>query len=434
MLAFDFPPIANVACERTLRFLRHLPEQGWAGDVITIRNSMFIPRDPSALGAIPPGVTVFRTGFIKANLPVSAAARLLPSRWRVGLNNFFSFPDFNVGWLPFLLPTLRHLLEKGNDGRLYDAVWSTSPPPSVHLAGVYAKRRCGIPWVADFRDPWLDNPVLEAPTRFHRAFHAGLERRVLQTADQIVANTEGNKRMLLLRYPRWFEKIHVIPNGYEEGEFAGLEPVPHPGHRMVLCHAGTLFPTYDPGPLFAGLALAIRRLPRMRDEVCVKLFGNRSERSVIARWGLVGVVEEYPWQPRRVILQELAASDATVLCMSGSRGTDFWVPAKTYTYLRLGKPVLALVPRGEAREILERAGIGRMCDPNDVEQIAAALLRLSEDWRAGRLQVSPVEEATQQYEAGTLTAHLARILDAMVHEHEVRTRMASPRPGKAVIG
>jgi glycosyltransferase involved in cell wall biosynthesis len=379
---------------------------------------MFIPRDPSALGAIPPGVSVIRTGFIKVALPVSAAARLLPSHWRVGFNSFFSFPDFNVGWLPFLLPTLRNLLDKGKEGQRYDAVWTTSPPPSVHLAGVYIKRRYEIPWVVDFRDPWLDNPVLKAPTRLHRAFHASLERRVLQGADQIVANTEGNKRRLLLRYPHWSEKIHVIPNGYEEGEFAGLEAVPRFGHRMLLCHAGTLFPTYDPRPLFAGLALAIRRLPRMRDEVCVKLFGNRSERSEIARWGLVGVVEEYPWQPRRVILQELAASDVTVLCMSGSRGTDFWVPAKTYTYLRIGKPVLALVPRGEAREILERAGIGRTCDANDAAQIADALQELFEDWKAGRLQVTPVEEVTEQYEAGTLTARLARILDAVVHEHE----------------
>jgi len=288
--------------------------------------------------------------------------------------------------------------------------------------------------VADFRDPWVGNPMLRPPTPAHRAFHARLESRVMTTADAIIANTGMNREALEYRYPLLRQKIHVIPNGFDEEEFAGLVPTTSRNERMTICHAGSLFPHYDPTPYFSVLAALIAAVPESRQRIRVRLFGSQSEQQAIQRYALDEIVEEHPWCPRPVLLRELGAGDVLLLCMSGSKATDFWVPAKTYTYLRPGKPVLALVPRGEAREILERAGFGRTCDANDADQIAGALHRLFEDWKAGRLQVSPVEEVTQQYEAGTLTAHLARILDAMVHEHEVRTRIASPRSGEAVIG
>jgi len=213
------------------------------------------------------------------------------------------------------------------------------------------------------------------------------------------------------RYPTYSKKVRVIPNGYDEDEFANLPIRTGSNHRMVLCHAGTLFPTYDPNPLFSALASVLRASPPTRDQLRVRMLGNRSEREAIARWNLTGVVDECPWKPRDVVLEELAACDATILCMSGPRARDFWVPAKTYMYLRLGKPILALVPCGEARAIVERAGVGRICDPNNVIEIADTIHQMFQEWESGRLTASPDWDHIRQFEGTALTSQLSTVLE-----------------------
>ncbi len=413
MLTFDFPPIGGVAVERALRFVRLLPGNGWMPEIVTIRKSPFFPHDSASVQMVPRGVAVIRTRFIKVFLPISLTAQLLPRAWRLRFKNWFAFPDFYVGWLPFLIPTIHRLLEgKGSRGR-YDALYSTSPPPSVHLAASWAKRRYGIPWVADFRDPWIGNPILRPPTPAHRAFHAALERRVIADADVIIANTEKNRESLKRRYPLHCQKIHLIPNGYDEEEFASLGHfIPH-NEYMTICHAGTLFPHYDPGPLFSALASLVDAIPETRRTIRVKLFGSQSEHRAVERYRLRGIIEEYAWCPRSSLLRELAASDVLLLCMSGSKATDFWVPAKTYTYLKLGKPVLALVPEGEARQILQAAEVGIICEPNDVSGIKKALLQLYGNWKCGMCFVSPNWEFIQRFEGQNLAARLSRALDGI---------------------
>jgi glycosyltransferase involved in cell wall biosynthesis len=182
---------------------------------------------------------------------------------------------------------------------------------------------------------------------------------------------------------------------------------------MTLCHAGTLFPQYDPGPLLAALAALFEALPEARAEIRLRLYGSHSEREAIRRFGLGDVVEEHRWLARDELVRELAASDVLVLCMSGPRGADFWVPAKTYMYLRAGKPVLALVPAGEARQILQKAGVGVVCDANDVREITDCLAQLHKSWKAGALVVQPDREFIQTFEGRRLTGALAAILDGV---------------------
>ena len=39
-----------------------------------------------------------------------------------------------------------------------EAVFTTSPPHSVHFFGKYIQKRLGIPWIMDLRDAMVDEP------------------------------------------------------------------------------------------------------------------------------------------------------------------------------------------------------------------------------------------------------------------------------------
>ena len=90
------------------------------------------------------------------------------------------------------------------------------------------------------------------------------------------------------------------------------------------------------------------------------------------------------------------------------------VPGKTYEYLASGRPILAAVPEGDARDLLERAGAAYVCEPDDVaamkEILAARVAALDDGDRP------PVRdrEVVARYEWGDLAAEVAGILDSIL--------------------
>ena len=51
------------------------------------------------------------------------------------------------------------------------------------------------------------------------------------------------------------------------------------------------------------------------------------------------------------------------------------VPGKAYEYLAAGVPILAAVPDGDVREVLETGGRATFCDPSDVDGLAGGVER-----------------------------------------------------------
>jgi glycosyltransferase involved in cell wall biosynthesis len=92
------------------------------------------------------------------------------------------------------------------------------------------------------------------------------------------------------------------------------------------------------------------------------------------------------------------------------------IPGKTYEYLAAGKPILAAVPEGDAREIVRGAGTGLVCDPDDVAGMAEIIRLQIERWRRGDVEPRANREYIQRFERRPLTAELANLLHEVVAE------------------
>lgn len=100
----------------------------------------------------------------------------LKERMKNVLRLWLYWPDPNITWARAVRDCL-----KDNDIRP-DWIMTTSPPESTHLAGRALSIRWGIPWLAEFRDTWIENahrPELSTSS-LRRWFERRIARRTFK--------------------------------------------------------------------------------------------------------------------------------------------------------------------------------------------------------------------------------------------------------------
>lgn len=123
---------------------------------------------------------------------------------------------------------------------------------------------------------------------------------------------------------------------------------------------------------------------------------------------LAPVLELSGQVPRAEALARLQAADAALLLLADGPDRDLFVGGKLFEYLGLNRQVLAVVPPGDARRLLNELDWGIVADP-EPHAIAAALERLVES-------PPPNQEADpeRRYERRSLATQLGTLLDGVV--------------------
>jgi hypothetical protein len=112
-------------------------------------------------------------------------------------------------------------------------------------------------------------------------------------------------------------------------------------------------------------------------------------------------------------LRELATADVLLL-LQASEDTRGLVPVKLYEYLRMQKPVLALVLRGEASSILQTTDGGVAIDPTDQRRLVEELVGFYRRWSDGTLQREGADLAVvRRFDRRELTRELASIFERL---------------------
>jgi glycosyltransferase involved in cell wall biosynthesis len=383
VVANPYPPMASAGTTRVVRFLRHLPAHGWEPTVLTARSA-----GPSAE---PPGVRVLRA-------PVPTPKRLLGGGPRSSrINRWVGVPDPYVTWVaPAVLEGRRLLREE-----LLDAIFSSSPRPSAHLVAATLARSAGLPWLADYRDPWSTYQFRSYPTPIHRAANARLEAWALRRAATVTAVNRPIVDDLVARHPWLAGRTHVLPNGFDRAEAPEEVSL---GEGFWLVHTGRLYGREQQVRAFMD---ALATLPAEVKAVFVGV-DERRVRPDADRLGLGERVRVEPLVPHSRALGYQRAADGLLL-VNGRRPES--MSSKVFEYLQAGRPIFAISPAGSAaRALFAEVGGGTCVLPDD--PMAAALADFV--W-AARRGVAPLANpaALERYELGRLTTELAALLDGL---------------------
>ena len=257
---------------RTLRLVRHLDRVGWRVRVLTGDPATYLPSTPvdHALSArVPASVEVIRAAAWRRRQPASppprnrrkrGPPRRSPARRRrwpktvvrakAYVDALAAIPDReSAWWLPAVRAGLRAERQAPSD-----VIFSSAPPWTGQLVAYALATRLGRPWIADFRDPWARLPWREnRPWPVRRASQL-FEDMAVRKAAAVVFTTKAILDNVAAHHdPSLQAKYHVIPNGCDVDEFAGLDPRETDG-RFVLLHAGSLYGGRDPRPLMRAIA------------------------------------------------------------------------------------------------------------------------------------------------------------------------------------
>ncbi len=407
VIAYYFAPLAGAGALRPLKLCKYLPAYGWSPYVLTVKNpDWHYAGDDQLLKEIPPRAKIFRTWMLRSVWLYRILNPLRMRRWDSFLKRYVIHPEDQIGWLP--LAVLKAITLAKQDH--IDAVFSTSGPLTSHLIAYVLFKRFGIPWIADFRDEWFENPDLPLPTPLHRHLHYNLEARIVRTASMVITAAPVFSHFLSKHCPR-DPKFETITMGFDPDDYNYADSSYYrPNDKFTVTFSGLFYGSFRPDHLLRVVNILIEQERIQRDTVCLRFIGANSPRD-LREPDPHGICEFTGFLPHKQALKLARQSDALLLLLSRERGKDV-IPSKTFEYMALKKPVLAVVPDdGEVAKIVRETGIGLVADFDDVHQIEQAFCQMYQQWATGSLSIHPSAEAIKQYSYVNLTERIALLLD-----------------------
>ncbi len=385
----------------------------------------------------------------------SAAYRASLRRWLMILSSplaAFEFPpvDAALYWALAIVPGCLRLIHREK----IDLIYTSSFPYSDHLAGYLIKRlsrlySTGIPWVADFRDPWTQNSSARN-TGWRYRVDQWVEHKVLQRADRVIGVTPSYTADLFqLAQRRAVDDFMTIENGYDQADFAEIalptlpgeanEPVEpdqgllHPPKRILTAQdavtakdAGfAMTEVAHIGNIYNGTALpffyALDTLGETGASLQVRFVGGLApmEQAWLDNHALAAQVHVLPRQPHAAAIKAMTRADVLLLIvLSGAQRSGNY-PGKLFEYMASGKPILLFGQDGDAASLIEQSGTGCFVSQEDQIGLVSLLRLLAEDPGAFyRLYYHPDPLVIAAYERRKLTSKLANVFNALIESRE----------------
>ncbi len=427
-LTYYYAPSGGSGVQRSVKLTRYLERHGWQPTVVTVdpEAAAFPERDETLLADVPPGVHVERTptwdpyavyaalhGRPKAEVvttgfagAASEGAKEKLARW-VRANLFV--PDARIGWVPYAIAAARRL----HAAQPFDALFTTGPPHSTHLAGWWLARTLGLPWVADLRDPWSDIYYYHDLPRSAMAQRLDemMERAVLRRASarvtvgpSLAAHYEAKSGL----------PVAVIPNGFDRADFAGPAPA-RQSDTFRIAFVGTFLAQQNPETLWQVLA-GLRRqgkIPHLR----LLLVGNVDARvtAALKEHGLEAIAETRAYVPHADAVAAMRCADALLLAINRVDGAERIVTGKVFEYVGSGRPVVAVGPAGgDAARVLAETGAGRLYHWDDAAGLEREVSRLYTAWQDGTPVSGALPEQADVYSRERQAEALAHVLDGVL--------------------
>jgi len=401
LISFFFPPLGGGGIQRMLKFATYLPDYQWQPVVLTVKKWQYQAHDDAELNKIT--YPVYRASVLNWQLMYELLYKFRLNAMAAFLKKNESqwlFPDRMIGWLPHAYRLARRIIVNEKP----TIICTTSPPQTAHLIGYLLKQKTGLPWIADFRDEWSDYQFLKWPPMI-RSGQRVLEKRVLSQADAVTTVTPDITNLLQRHVINQNHKFHTIFNGYDPDDLPQARPAAN-NQRFRVMHAGTLYGNRNADFFLLALKRLLQTKQISSEKISIEFIGSRVNSDSLP------IINHDQYLPHRECLELLNNADLLLLIQSAEGKTG--IPGKTFEYLALQKPLLALIPpHSTLHRLLIDFGVTTICPFDDVAAIAAMFFKLYENWEKKQPSLPKPQEGLKQYTRQFLTEQLASLFNQL---------------------
>lgn len=247
ILAYDFPPYVSVGGLRPYSWYKYLHEFGvypvvvtrqWSNkfgsnlDYISASETSDIKVEESERG------TIIRTPY-NPNLANRLYLKYGESKYKFLRKIISAYYEF----AQFLFPT-------GPKSRLFfaakeylknnqvDFIIASGDPFVLFSYSSRLSKKFGIPWIADYRDPWTQN-ISNQKKVFLKLITSFLEKRILKNTRAIitVSNFVEGKISTLIKNKEFF----ILPNGFDPEAVQNVKEIKQQSECMSIAFVGTIY-------------------------------------------------------------------------------------------------------------------------------------------------------------------------------------------------
>lgn len=424
IISYYWPPSGGSGVQRWLYFTKYLPANGWEPVIYTVKNGEYPYIDPSLNQHISEGLEIVKGSIwepytlfkklsgTKEKVNPSIFSEMERGSWfkrfLLWIRGNFFIPDARMFWIRPSVRLLKNYLKQ----HPVDFIVSTGPPHSTHLIARALKRKLGIPWLADFRDPWTQIYSFKQLnlTDLSKRIHSRLEKSVLLEADLIVTVSQDCKKGLESIVDR---EVLVITNGYET--FPIQKPVKNHS-KIKMLYAGVLSADRNPNVFWKVLENYLMDFPRIADKFELILIGNIDPLIIaqIHASSLNQYLQVHPSMPHNRLQDFLF--DADLLLLIGVPGNKGVITGKFFEYMYLQKPIYSISPKdSDVVSILNETESGLNADYSDAEQLYTNLERLIEMVTNNSFHSN--ENKIANYSRKKLTTAISSLMDLYLDKH-----------------
>ncbi|WP_116106181.1 glycosyl transferase family 1 [Lewinella sp. IMCC34191] len=425
IITYYWPPSGGIAVLRCLKFAKYLRRYGWEPVIFTAENAHYPTFDASNEKDVPADLEVIRQPIWE---PYAWYKKFMGKPADENVNNVFYTDEAAGGWKHelavwvrsnFFIPDARATWIKGSVKRILDylktnpvnAILSDGPPHSNTRIATLVSKATGLPWLADFQDPWtqVDYYQLLNLTGWGRQKHERQEQAAFRQASLTTIVSPHWKRDL---EAIGANNVRVLYWGYDPEDFEDLERQPH--QKFTLTHLGIMGYDRNPEVLFRAIQQLKQEEPGFAEDFELRLYGqvDHRVRASIEAYDLLEQTNFAGTVTRAEALQEMKNSHLLLLLLNQQENALGRVPGKLFEYLAVRRPIMNFGPvESDVAAMIEETESGSSFGYDFLPALVAKQLKEHYAVYKGRRSAGKTNANIKQYSHPQLVRKLSTFLD-----------------------